>query len=451
MNSLVKTKLFELINGIESTTERQYGGGLDDAYMNRRSAFAPPDVNSAFASPMSQDGLPTIYRNDGGDFNYFDADAADAAEITGQDDADDAAELGISTNDFDQYNIYEAAPATAPAPQGGNPGSDVDFGGENIGFQVNSRGGLDFMNDGAVDPNFDYAGSGLESYAEIKARLDGNRPDDGYTKVESTYLNDIMAKTGMTITDAENYLASMMATPGGIAAMNQGFYGDYTGGGPAGTLDNFARGLGDNLGVQGIFNRDKKNKKEEEEFRAGYLGVEPSIFSGIKDTVSRYFKGSKGLETPAGIQEFEDALESEGSTFEPIQESTMQSAFGMANSLLNPMSGIAGILEFLTGATPLGIVTSKEGVRFALDTTGALTPEAFLMNAEVDYGNEATPERRRRPVQQKTISTTEDKPLTGMAALLARRSKPTSRLELDDKASGQDKFEKIYNRRYRNI
>ena len=48
--------------------ERQYGGGLDDAYMNRRrsSAFAAPDATSAFASPMSKDGLPTIYREQGG-------------------------------------------------------------------------------------------------------------------------------------------------------------------------------------------------------------------------------------------------------------------------------------------------------------------------------------------------------------------------------------------------
>ena len=232
--------------------------------------------------------------------------------------------------------------------------------------------------------------------------------------------------------------------------MEQGFYGGYTGGGPAGTLDNFARGVGSDSGIQEIFKRDKKNKKTEDLLRAQAQGVEPSIFNSIKDTVSRYFKGNKGLETEEGKQEFQDSLKSEGSTFEPIQENTTQSAFENINSSLNPMSGIAGILEFLTGATPLGIVTSKEGVRFALDTTGALTPEAFLMNAEVDYGNDI-PEQRRRPVQQKTISTTEDKPLTGMAALLARRSKPTSRLELDDKASGQDKFEKIYNRRYRNI
>ena len=59
-----KQKLHNMM-GFQS---RQYGGGLDDAYMNRRrsSAFAAPDATSAFASPMSKDGLPTIYREQGG-------------------------------------------------------------------------------------------------------------------------------------------------------------------------------------------------------------------------------------------------------------------------------------------------------------------------------------------------------------------------------------------------
>ena len=64
-----KKMLMDIIEP-EPTVERQYGGGLDDAYMTlsqrRDSAFAAPDATSAFASPMSQGGLPTIYREDGG-------------------------------------------------------------------------------------------------------------------------------------------------------------------------------------------------------------------------------------------------------------------------------------------------------------------------------------------------------------------------------------------------
>jgi len=48
----------------------QYGGGLDDTYLNmsrrRSNAFADPNANTAFASPMSIGGLPTVYRQYGG-------------------------------------------------------------------------------------------------------------------------------------------------------------------------------------------------------------------------------------------------------------------------------------------------------------------------------------------------------------------------------------------------
>ena len=80
-----------LLDIIQPTTERQYGGGLDDAYMNRRSAFATPDTNSAFASPMGQGGLPTIYRQDGGDYNYdysFEDVGLNTADFVNEDFAD---------------------------------------------------------------------------------------------------------------------------------------------------------------------------------------------------------------------------------------------------------------------------------------------------------------------------------------------------------------------------
>ena len=80
-----------LLDIIQPTTERQYGGGLDDAYMNRRSAFAAPDTNSAFASPMGQGGLPTIYRQDGGDYNYdysFEDIGLNTADFVNEDFAD---------------------------------------------------------------------------------------------------------------------------------------------------------------------------------------------------------------------------------------------------------------------------------------------------------------------------------------------------------------------------
>ena len=403
-------------------------GKANDVFFNSPATNNKGFPNDSLTSynRKSGGGLPTIYRESGGGMGYEGAEQAylDMA-------AEEEASYGDGLGDVGGGGgLPGGSPAPAPAaPQGGTVGSDVDF--NTSSFPTN--------------PNAGVFGTPLQTFAQIKGRLDGDGPDDGYTQVESTYLNDIMSKTGMTITEAENYLASMMATPGGIAAMNQGFHGGYTGGGPAGTLDNFARGVSDNLGIQEIFNKDKKNKKEEDLLRDQAQGVEPSILNSIQNTVTRLLKGNKGLETEEGKQEFKNTLEREGFTYEPPVKNMTQTAFGIANSALNPLSGIAGILEFLTGATPMGTVISKEGVRFALDTTGTLTPEAFLMNAEVDYGNEATPKRGRRPVQQKTASTTEDKPLTAMEALLAKRDKPVS-IEASNKYNDE-----LYKKLYENI
>jgi len=63
------------LNNMMGFQERQYGGGLDDTYLNmsrrRSNAFADPNANTAFDSPMSIGGLPTVYRQDGGDMDFM--------------------------------------------------------------------------------------------------------------------------------------------------------------------------------------------------------------------------------------------------------------------------------------------------------------------------------------------------------------------------------------------
>ena len=97
-----KQKLYNMM-GFQS---RQYGGGLDDAYMNRRSAFAPPDVNSAFASPMSQGGLPTIYRESGGGADYEGA-AEDYADMAAQEEASSNSGADDGSDGYD-WNFNQA-------------------------------------------------------------------------------------------------------------------------------------------------------------------------------------------------------------------------------------------------------------------------------------------------------------------------------------------------------
>lgn len=381
-----KEKLYHMMG----YKERQYGGGLDDAYMTlsqrRDSAFADPNANSAFASPMSQGGLPTIYRYYGGTLGEF----SGIEENMGG--SPDNVDLGTGSDiSFDPYPSVDpglAQGVSGIAPPAPTSDDEIDI----TGFPT--------------DPNVGVFGRTLQTPAQIKSRLSGRRPEDGYTKVEYTYLNDIMDKTGMTLNQAENYLASVMATPGGIDAMERGFSGNYTGGGPAGTLDNFIRGVGADLGLQEIAAREKRRKADPyDDF--GVKERDDSFIGSIKDTVSRFFQGNRGITTEEGKEEFKEALADKGATFIPYQESPLSSAISLGNTLLNPVSGISSIFEFITGATPLGTIVTKEGIRLGLDANYNVIPEQSIR--EYDEGNITTPVTRQKPLEKKKSTKKEEK------------------------------------------
>jgi hypothetical protein len=388
-----KEKLYHMMG----YKERQYGGGLDDAYMNRRrsSAFAAPNATSAFASPMSQGGLPTIYREAGGGADYKGA-AEDYADMAAQEEFSsyysDPANIDVEGSDT-YVSDYFTDPGLAQgvsgiAPPAPTSDDEIDI----TGFPT--------------DPNVGVFGRPLRTPEQIKSRLSGRRPEDGYTRVEYTYLNDIMDKTGMTLNQAENYLASVMATPGGIAAMEQGFHGDYTGGGPAGTLDNFVRGVGADLGLQEIAAREKRRKADPyDDF--GVKERDDSFIGSIKDTVSRFFQGNRGITTEEGKEEFKEVLADKGATFIPHQESLLSGAISVGNTLLNPISGLSSVIEFITGATPLGTIVTKEGIRLALDANYNVIPEQSIR--EYDEGNVTTPVTRQKPLEKKKSTKKEEK------------------------------------------
>jgi hypothetical protein len=385
-----KEKLYDMMG----YKERQYGGGLDDAYMTlsqrRDSAFADPNANSAFASPMSMGGLPTIYRYYGGTLGEF----SGIEENMGGPTSEEAAGGTMSdpndwTDPANWANTGLDDPAIVTTPSAPTSDDEIDI----TGFPT--------------DPNVGVFGRTLQTPAQIKSRLSGDKPEDGYTRVESTYLNDILAKNpGMTINQAENYLASVMATPGGIAAMERGFFGNYTGGGPAGTLDNFIRGVGADLGLQEIAAREKRRKADPyDDF--GVKERDDSFIGSIKDTVSRFFQGNRGITTEEGKEEFKEALADKGATFIPYQESPLSSAISLGNTLLNPVSGISSIFEFITGATPLGTIVTKEGIRLGLDANYNVIPEQSIR--EYDEGNITTPVTRQKPLEKKKSTKKEEK------------------------------------------
>ena len=88
----------------------------------------------------------------------------------------------------------------------------------------------------------------------------------------------------------------------------------------------------------------------------------------------------------------------------------------------------------------------------AVNDDGSHTLVEDPANLNYDEGRDAVPVKRRTPIQQKGPSVPTVEPeKTGMAALLAKRRKPTDRLELADDVSGQAKFRNIYGRNYRTV
>ena len=143
---------------IEPTVERQYGGGLDDAYMTlsqrRDSAFAAPDATSAFASPMSQGGLPTIYREAGGGADYDD-DQGNAA----QDYADMAAQ--------EEFSSYYSDPANTDVE------GSIDSQGNFTGGENQSPSLASLVDQGIIDYDEAYKGEniGRDYYKSIQERM----------------------------------------------------------------------------------------------------------------------------------------------------------------------------------------------------------------------------------------------------------------------------------------
>ena len=383
------------LNNMMGFQERQYGGGLDDTYLNmsrrRSNAFADPNANTAFDSPMSIGGLPTVYRDNGGltdpgGDNFMSSNLSDPSDPN--DDWNDPANWAKTGL------LNTPAPPAPPAPTTGGAGPDIP----DWAWSVDDKGISSIVGpEGQVDPKYEHAGSGIEGRQELLARWRGKKEADGMTRMEYTYLNDIRDKTGMTMPKAEEYLASVMATPGGVAAMEQGFHGSYTGGGPFGTIGNFIGGIGDDLGMAGIYERERKRQQADKDFKAGFTGEDPSILTNIQDTVSRYFKGREGITTIEGQEEFKAALERQGHTFTPKTQSDIDKYIGYGLSMVNPLSSVASIAEFITGATPLGTITSKEGLSFTLDANGKVIPEQFFKQ-DIDYGPDPSP---KKPVPKK--------------------------------------------------
>ena len=478
--SRAKQKLFQLIDNMngEDTLPMQYGGGLDDAYMDmsrrKSNAFADPNANTAFDSPMSQGGLPTIYRDEGGPM--AEETYAGAGNFSAADAADAAYDAVYNDNIFESFD-----PPTAPAPTTGGAGPDIpdwtvlpdDKG--NLGVvgptgEVQIQLNEDLESGYYREPGFferlfnaktDKKGQMFDKDETLRGQSYDRYMKDWDESIPSNlvpYYNELKSR-GMTNDDATSMLARAASTPGGLAALQAGSGSGYSYGGPMGTLqDILETGMAARFGISDLIKDDPKKREWDEEERQREVdsgdGVsredlnKSGISGNIIDTIKDFFGAGKAEDmSPRTIMSINNILAKEGSgaTYSPPDGG------GVIGKLINFAAPFPAKLAFnaLTRGNR-GSITTKDGMTFNIDKDGRFT-YANLPDADIDYGNEPTPVKRRRPVQQAKASPVVEPEKTGMAALLAKRRKPTDRLELADNISGQDKFKKIYGRNYRTV
>ena len=315
-------------------------------------------------------GLPTIYRQDGGD--YF-------GEVSAEDMVAAYEDAGIDTSGFDT-----------------SLDGSVDYADPPQGFIVPTSDDKIDITEFPTDPNVGVFGRTLQTPAQIKSRLSGDKPEDGYTKVEYTYLNDIMDKNpGMTINQAQNYLASAMATPGGIAAMEKGFYSGYTGGGAAGTLKNFLDEsiTGTEKGLQKLLKDRKKEEEEKKEEksvdRGSTLG---SLLNYLEKGVSK-LTGGKDL-TSKDLDAMVEQAASRGDTFTP--RSGLDKGIGAAISAIVPGA------NFIPQS--VGVYRTKNGLEFNVSKDGSLSLAMPTPNIDYNELDEDTtsdkPEKKKKEIKE---------------------------------------------------
>ena len=457
MANTAKQKLFELLSDMTgmSTIPMEYGGGLDAAYMSlsdrRSNAFADPNANTAFDSPTSKNGLPTIYREEGG-FTGDEADSYGGFGVSGGEDADTFSYSGDDDEsgyygDYEEFDApinYSTSGNVDPGLQQGNigiatsppsdltdGGSDLDAGGYGIGLDTLSRLGI-------VGPDAPPDGGILGNY------LDPDQKDDEEAKVgqyrQSTFLDNLFAKTA---------LGRAVGVPDDakekgvfVADKDLGMRPDYD---KDDVKTDQAR---NNLG--NVLTQVAQQARQEAEDKIGDRGMAPmnekeseemSPDKAAKDAVSK-----AAASVVDGYQEYKDL----GS---PYGDLGALGFLAPGSTALSGLSALANAARDFFGVVGGGTVNGRDVHVHSDGTVSFVSPEdePGYQNTDNDSGNDQLPRRRiaQAPAPVAASTTATEEPKTGMAALLARRQPAANRL--DTLSDLQEKFQKIYNRPFRTV
>ena len=320
--------------------QRQYGGGLDDAYMNRRSAFAAPNANSAFASPMSQGGLPTIYREDGGttipkermindqphQLSYINPEEAGLLQALGgsgrkvdgipsyyysmddgtgsEEGAGDAAaaDSNAGGNDDGTYNLGQLEaldraydPSPEPEDSEGNyirSGPDEELISIRAAMAAGRAKDAEDRSSGYLSPDTTYRTSGRGgNVSEIRAGWN----KFGTPEIAQKYIDNLKGKYGQD--QATTMVAAALASPGGVQALGSGT-------GTGDTITDLINAIGesDDLGRQR--QRSYEGIKEERSLTdtlKSLLPVGVKVDPRIEKANKEYAKRQGGTYTPEGF------------------------------------------------------------------------------------------------------------------------------------------------------
>ena len=449
----------EKLEGMIGIQSRQYGGGLDDAYMNRRrsSAFAAPDATSAFASPMSMGGLPTIYREQGGPLPITSVYGQGIPRIVYRENGgglptvyrQDPGQVGDGMDDdYTEGELTDVGITDVSFEDPYGPTGEDDWTTEKAQAQLGAmRGPSKTADELLADTSLGYTpfelatiyrGKEGKDNQETAKRMAGQiLSRDARTALMNALYGKVGGQGGWH--GVEDFIYNM--TPQqlqnfNMAANGSSLFGDmgandfskgWRYGGPEGTLqDILEKSLEDEVDISDLLETDKQGKelkKDAMEQEAKELSTSELSGIGLLD-FAKDIQNKLSIQSnldPTTISLIETRAKEAGFEFQPVN-SFIAGAMDYGIPLLTGLPGtIAKGLSNLTGAgRTIGTVT-KDGLSYNLSDTGKFSLN--LDPQEVDYGNDPTPVKKRKPVQKAVASTAEEKPKEGIAAYYEKLNK----------------------------
>jgi|TARA_A100000172_G_scaffold78629_1_gene64439 hypothetical protein len=445
MANTAKQKLFELIDDMTgmSTIPMEYGGGLDAAYMSlsdrRSNAFADPNANTAFDSPTSKNGLPTIYREEGGgmDDDYTESDLADAGFDEGDfnfgvDSGNDTISRGVPPS---EAQFIGSQVTSAPTATPSDPIDYSDGGADLPGYAV----GLDTLDRlGIVGPNAPADGGILGNY------IDPNQKEDEEAKVgqyrQGTFLDDLVAGTtfGRIIGVGDNPKEKGVFVSDEQLDRNPDYDKDDA------KVDQARNNLGNTL------TQVAQQARQEAEDKIGDRGISPMNEKEFEEVSPD--EAAKNAVSKAAADIIDDYKEY-ADLSSPYKDLGALGFIAPGGTALAGLSAIANAARDFFGVVGGGKINGRDVHVHSDGTISFVSPEdePGYQNTDNDSGNDQLPRRRiaQAPTPVAASTTATEEPKTGMAALLARRRPAANRL--DTLADLQEKFQKIYNRPFRTV